>query len=440
MHAEPLHRKESFVAAAGFVVVALMAGITGGSLSPATADVAPLVASTAPVGQWFHAVTPVRIIDSRPAPSRVGPLATWGEQQTQDVTVVGGSSGVPDTATAVVLNVTGLNATKANDYVSIWPSGATQPTVSSLNLDPGQTKANQVTVKVGSGSGHAGKVSIFNADGTADVVVDVNGYYDPTAGDGFTSVSPSRILDSRTGPQHVGSATTWTAGQTQQVAVASLGGVPADADAVVLNVTATNGTADGNYLSIWPAGAPQATVSSLNVDAGRSVPNAVTVKLGSGGSNQGQLSIFSADGTQDVIIDVAGYFKAGSGKAFYPLVPTRLIDSRDVDHIGPLWNWTDDLIQLLPVAGQVGVPVGADSVVTNVTATSGQINGDYLTIYPAGSGMPVVSSLNIDAYEPAVANAVTARLGAVDPYRGQIAIYNAAGILNVIIDVYGYYA
>ena len=71
-------------------------------------------------------------------------------------------------------------------------------------------------------------------------------------------------------------------GTSRDIAVGGLAGVPADADAVVLNVTVTDTTAS-SYLSIWPAGQAQPTASSLNWTPGRTIPNAVTVKLGAGG-------------------------------------------------------------------------------------------------------------------------------------------------------------
>ena len=391
-------------------------------------------------GRFFHSLTPARIIDSRPVPQRVGPLGPWGSGVTQDVTVTGGLSGVPDTATAVVLNLTATGGSVNGDYLSVWPSGAPQPTVSSINFNAGQTIANQVTVKLGEGV-HAGKISIFNAGGTTNVLVDVNGYYDPTAGDGFTSLAPARIIDSRPGVGHVGPLNAWVGATTQTVTVPSvLSGVPADADAVVLNVTATGGTVNNNFLSIWPAGAAQPTVSSLNVNAGQTIPNAVTVKLGTGVSNAGQISIFSAGGTQQVIVDVAGYFKAGTGKAFFPFPPARIIDSRPVpQRVGPLGAWSAGATQVVNAGALSSLPSNADSVVLNVTATGGTVNNDYFTIWPTGVARPTVSSLNFDA-AVTIANAVTVRLGTGVSNAGRISVFNAGGTVNGIIDIGGYYA
>ena len=45
---------------------------------------------TATNGSAFHPLTPTRILDSRPAPNKVGPFDTpWAPGTTRDVTVTG---------------------------------------------------------------------------------------------------------------------------------------------------------------------------------------------------------------------------------------------------------------------------------------------------------------------------------------------------------------
>ena len=167
-------------------------GVGTSPASAASALVTPL-----PTGSLFHAVEPVRIVDSRPAPLRVGPQGPWVGASTHEVQITGGISPVPSNATAVVLNVTATGGSANSDFLTIWPAGAPKPTVSSLNFNAGQTIANQVTVKLGTG-GDLGRISIFNAAGTVNIIVDVNGYYDTgSGGDGFTSLPPARIIDSR---------------------------------------------------------------------------------------------------------------------------------------------------------------------------------------------------------------------------------------------------
>jgi hypothetical protein len=70
--------------------------------------------------------------------------------------------------------VTALNAT-APTFVTVFPTDEDQPVTSNLNLVPGQSPTpNAVTT----GLDGAGTFSLFNAFGTTDVIVDVNGHYE----------------------------------------------------------------------------------------------------------------------------------------------------------------------------------------------------------------------------------------------------------------------
>jgi hypothetical protein len=98
-----------------------------------------------------------------------------------------------------VLNVTATNTTKSS-FLTDYPAGATQPTASNVIFVAGQTVPNRVMVPIGTN----GQVSIFNAAGSVDVVVDVGGYYTDSSnvaatGTQFTPVNPARITDTRTG-------------------------------------------------------------------------------------------------------------------------------------------------------------------------------------------------------------------------------------------------
>jgi hypothetical protein len=144
---------------------------------------------------------------------------------------------------------------------------------SNLNYAAGQTVPNMVVVKVGEG----GKVDLFNAAGSADVIVDVAGWYGTEAaaeGSRYSTLNPYRILDTRTGPGPLGPA------GTRSVQVTGRGGVPASGvSAVALNVTVTNPTAAG-YLTAWPGSGARPLASNLNYVAGQTVANMVVVKVG----------------------------------------------------------------------------------------------------------------------------------------------------------------
>ena len=233
------------------------------------------ITSASPIGMGPGALLPVppsRLLDTRTTGSPIGST----QSRSLKVTGVGG---VPATGvSAVVLNVT-VTETTSTGFLTVSPTGTTRPTVSNLNWPMGATIPNAVIVKVGTN----GQVDLFQSGpGSAQVIVDVAGYYvDGTvvAPGGFTSLAPSRILDTRNvgGKQLV-------SGETRDLAILNNGGVPAsNVSAVVLNVTVTDTTGTG-YLTVFPSAAGRPTASNLNWTPGLTIPNLVTVKVGTNGS------------------------------------------------------------------------------------------------------------------------------------------------------------
>ena len=137
-------------------------------------------------GGGFVSMPPVRALDTRTALGPVGP----GE--TIDLPVAG-SFGVPSDATAVALSVT-VDAPTAESWLTVWPTGDTEPLASTLNFTPGAVVANNAVVGVGTD----GSVSIRNAFGSTQIIVDVVGWFDAELPNGgFTALTPARLFDSR---------------------------------------------------------------------------------------------------------------------------------------------------------------------------------------------------------------------------------------------------
>ena len=137
----------------------------------------------------------------------------------------------------------------------------------------------------------------------------------------FKSIAPVRVLDTRPAPENVGGI----AGPVgpDGIITLQLGGVapvPANASAVVLNVTVTATTGD-SFLTVWPADKPRPTASNLNWKPGVVVPNLVTVQLGA----DGKVSFYNLTGTTHIIADVAGYYVPSNDK-FISLPITGLQD------------------------------------------------------------------------------------------------------------------
>lgn len=155
-----------------------------------------------------------------------------------------------------------------------------------------------------------------------DVAVDVNGYFtdgsNPTAtGSGFNGEVPTRICDTRLGssvpPNQCNSygtkAGTMSSGSVINLVVAGVGGIPTMSapnapESVVLNVTATDTTANGGYLTLWPDGTTRPIASDVNWSAGQTKANLVIVKVGS----DGVVDIYNYTGSTDVIIDAVGWY------------------------------------------------------------------------------------------------------------------------------------
>ena len=99
-------------------------------------------------------------------------------------------------------------------------------------------------------------------------------------------------------------------------------------------------------------------------------------------------------GNVDVIVDVAGYYKAGTGKLFHPLTPARILDSRPgAGNTGGFTTpWGPNVTRDVVGRRRRRAPY-ADSVVLNVTV-AGADGASFLALYPKGGSPPTVSNLN----------------------------------------------
>lgn len=134
------------------------------------------VASPAAAGAFEALPAPIRVYDSRlGAPPVTGPKTPVVGPATRTVSCVENTAGaVPADARVVVVNLT-ATATSAAGFASVFPTGAAWAGTSNLNFAAGQTIANSVTV--GCGPGASIDVRIGPAAVSADIIVDVMGFY-----------------------------------------------------------------------------------------------------------------------------------------------------------------------------------------------------------------------------------------------------------------------
>jgi hypothetical protein len=112
----------------------------------------------------FRPITPQRITDTRIGPG-IPPL---GKGATGNVT----PPALLAQAEALALNATAVKPT-ANTFLTLWPSGLDRPTASNLNPAIGQTVSNAAVVGLDADKAF----SVYNLDGTTDVVLDAVGTF-----------------------------------------------------------------------------------------------------------------------------------------------------------------------------------------------------------------------------------------------------------------------
>lgn len=346
-------------------------------------------------GSTHVGVDPRRLLDTR---DEGAPLPAG---EVRDLPVAGVANGAPADATAVVLTVTAVGATRSTD-IRVWPRrDADPPLVSNLNPPPGRPVAASVVVGVGDG----GEVSLRSSAGAVHVVVDLAGWYVPTAdGSAFHPVAPTRLTDTRTTSSAVGP------GEVLDVQVAGAGAIPFPATAVVLNVTAVGASATTDVRAYpTPVGSAVPLASSLNVVRGETRPNAVVATVGRDGS----VRLRNGAGTVHLVVDLAGWFaptgdgwdvswpqctakdspdsNLPTGGAFSVVGLTRGVPFTDNECFAAQWAWASSLPGEPSVYVNVNAPGPRDSVDGRVwaevcgtgtpTSTCGHEYGERIAAY-----------------------------------------------------------
>ncbi|HEX5401124.1 MAG TPA: hypothetical protein VFX16_02340 [Pseudonocardiaceae bacterium] len=296
--------------------------------------------------------------------------------------------------------------------------------------DPARIESGRVSVPISiPAHDQLGKYQIFVTVTDAAGAVAQNFVADGTftvAGSGgisgFVPVSPPvRVMDTRARTNGFG-----TLGPNDSLNI-GLPELPANATAVVLNVTATDTTAS-SFLTVWPFNKPMPTVSNLNFTRGQTVANLVTVPVGA----DDIVSVFNHVGNADVVADLFGYYVPDNGSPYVPVTPSRVVDTRNGTGVakGPVTAGN-------PVIASVHVPLTATSLVLNVTVTDATAASNVTV--QAGTGTPTTSNLNFTAGQT-VANLVVVQAPPLDTVADEaFHIFNHTGKADVIADLVGYY-
>ncbi len=215
-------------------------------------------------------------------------------------------------------------------------------------------------------------------------------YNSAVVGSRFQTVTPKRLLDTGS------SGTPLVAGTTRDLLVSgATTGVPANAQAVMLNITASGETSAGADLAVYPTGQSKPKTTTLWPQVGRTVSNEVAVKVGA----NGKVTLATAKGSTDVSVDVVGYFAPDDGNAYAPAPSGALVNTAGVA-VPAGWPARQPLSAGgsfakidVPVAGVADVPANAAAVAAFVSVSSPSVTGSKVSVFPSGTPDPGLGTL-----------------------------------------------
>jgi hypothetical protein len=145
-------------------------------------------------------------------------------------------------------------------------------------------------------AGINGDISVFVTN-DSDLVIDINGYFGPPGPGGISlfPLAPCRVLDTR-----IPAGSPPFKGQLD-INIGNKCGASSSAQAYVLNATVVPPAPLG-FLTLWPQGAVQPLVSTLNAGDGAITSNIAIVP-----TTNGSISAFASDPTH-LVLDISGYF------------------------------------------------------------------------------------------------------------------------------------
>jgi hypothetical protein len=239
----------------------------------------------------------------------------------------------------------------------------------------------------------------------------------PPPGDAFEPLAqPVRVLDTRLGGVPLGQ-------EPLRVEIAGRAGIPADATAVLANVTVTEPSSSG-FVTLSPTGLPRPEVSNVNFLAGQTVANSSLLALGLDGG----VDVFNSSGRTHVLIDVVGWLSPFADLVYQPLAePARILDTRDPasDPRGAIGAGEFRAVDLEGTSARQAV-----SFVVNLTVTEPTADTHVSAVRTGGAPAPppTTSTLNVVAGETRANLAVTG---------SGLTIYNNSGRAHVVIDLLG---
>ncbi len=287
-------------------------------------------------------IEPIRAYDSELS----GTGANAGDRAQVSVPIRGaadvaspGSTAVPNDPSVIgaVINVTGVNVFGGSEptYISALPERLPEgavPSTSTVNMLPGQVRANVAIVPVGAN----GSITLFNLQGEARMVLDVVGYVKTSPGDDSRAgrvvplVAPFRAFDTREAEfqsQPLGPGSAEDFSFERFIADVKIGGEPVGPQSALIgNLTATNlqpqyrdpkyvVVQTQSFMTAFPtpsSGNAVPSVSNINIVEGDTVPNLAMLSYGARPAPDGDgrceqahcIRFYNLAGYVDYLLDV----------------------------------------------------------------------------------------------------------------------------------------
>jgi hypothetical protein len=262
-------------------------------------------------------------------------------------------------------------------------------------------------------------------------------------GAGYVALSPVRVLDTRAG---TGLSGAMAANIPRSFVVGNFNPrhlvdpiIPPNAVAITANLTVTGATA-GGYVALSPLPSGSPGTEALSFPTGDNRANNVTIGLAPDGTLAAVYRAASGKHA-DLILDVTGYFLAGSGQHYSPISPVRILDSRS--GLGTT-KFHANVARSFVVAGftpsgagSPAIPPDAVAISANLTVTNQTVAG-HVTVTPTPNNHPGTSTINF----PLKDNRANGLTIPIDPLTGKIsAVFTAkSGTVDMTMDVTGYYS
>jgi len=462
------------------------------SIAPLSGPAAPVVSAvSADPGGEFHALTPARILDTRPRTSLndVQPIGAKPQVRDARSTSAGefhfnplGKGGLPTDPNGVLAIVANFTVTQpgSGGWVAVYPRGfefggsdGTDQISSLINFGAGQSVPNLGMVGLDSN----GDLTI-NAHGSNTnyhLIIDVVGfistsqYGGESTGSRLEVIEPGRILDTRIAKTPIGSR------QTRSLQIYGADTIDDKTDAPIrtdivpnrgtvtaalVNLTLVN-TSPGSvetYITATPNPIDPGGLnpSNSNVQAGGVKANMAVVPVGP----DGKIQLFNYAGDLHLVVDVLGYFEQGvhaesNRGRIVPLdAPFRALDTRESEFgDAPLqhgneeeWSFeafvdsvalnpgTESEVVGPPQQGMIGSLVAIDLQPLYPSHTDGGY-GSYLRFVPADTAEGEISNVNFFLGD-IVANMSLIKYGTSGDDDHVVKAYNHYGSVDYLLDVY----